>query len=236
MPSVEPSLATMTRSPSTPICANTLSSVSKMHVRSLWAAISTVNAGRGWRSVTGTISPTRPQPEPRRRHQQDVQAEFIGKISERRPEQRRRVAPPQGRRAVDDQRSQAIRRSRKTAWPPPARPGSARGRGSARRRGVGDWSRRTWRGGPAKITESRARSSFACAQRKSLPSRMSKALALPPEIPVGFVGVGRMGANMARRLAERGFKVTAVLDAHAPAAEELARELGAAGLHHARTT
>ncbi len=51
---------------------------------------------------------------------------------------------------------------------------------------------------------------------------------LPPDDTVGFVGVGRMGANMARRLAERGFKVTAVLDTHAPAAGELARELGVA--------
>ena len=51
---------------------------------------------------------------------------------------------------------------------------------------------------------------------------------LPPEKTVGFVGVGRMGANMARRLHERGYEVTAVHDAHAPAAEALGRELGAA--------
>ena len=31
---------------------------------------------------------------------------------------------------------------------------------------------------------------------------------------VGFVGVGRMGANMARRLKDRGFHVTAVYDAN----------------------
>ena len=29
---------------------------------------------------------------------------------------------------------------------------------------------------------------------------------------IGFVGVGRMGANMARRLKECGYKVTAVYD------------------------
>ena len=50
---------------------------------------------------------------------------------------------------------------------------------------------------------------------------------LPAEKTVGFVGVGRMGANMARRLHERGFQVTAVHDVHAPAAEAVARELGA---------
>ncbi len=49
----------------------------------------------------------------------------------------------------------------------------------------------------------------------------------PAEKTVGFVGVGRMGANMARRLADQGFEVTAVYDVHAPAARELAQELGA---------
>jgi len=49
---------------------------------------------------------------------------------------------------------------------------------------------------------------------------------------IGFVGVGRMGGNMARRLKDCGYAVTAVYDVHAPAAEELAKEIGAA---HART-
>jgi len=44
---------------------------------------------------------------------------------------------------------------------------------------------------------------------------------------LAFVGVGRMGANMARRLKETGHDITAVYDRHAPAAEELAHELGA---------
>jgi 3-hydroxyisobutyrate dehydrogenase-like beta-hydroxyacid dehydrogenase len=44
---------------------------------------------------------------------------------------------------------------------------------------------------------------------------------------IGFVGVGRMGANMARRLKETGFPVTAVYDVRAEAAEALAKELGA---------
>jgi 3-hydroxyisobutyrate dehydrogenase len=43
---------------------------------------------------------------------------------------------------------------------------------------------------------------------------------------IGFVGVGRMGANMARRLADCGFPVTAVFDANAAAAQALAQELG----------
>lgn len=42
---------------------------------------------------------------------------------------------------------------------------------------------------------------------------------------IGFVGVGRMGANMARRLKEKGYALTAVQDRHAPAAESLAQEL-----------
>ncbi|MDP3070254.1 MAG: NAD(P)-dependent oxidoreductase [Opitutaceae bacterium] len=44
---------------------------------------------------------------------------------------------------------------------------------------------------------------------------------------IAFVGVGRMGANMARRLKECGYAVTAVHDRHAPAATELAQEIGA---------
>jgi 3-hydroxyisobutyrate dehydrogenase len=44
---------------------------------------------------------------------------------------------------------------------------------------------------------------------------------------IGFVGVGRMGGNMARRLKDCGYAIAAVYDVHTPAAEELARELGA---------
>jgi 3-hydroxyisobutyrate dehydrogenase len=43
---------------------------------------------------------------------------------------------------------------------------------------------------------------------------------------IAFVGVGRMGANMARRLKETGHTITAVYDTQAPAAEALAQELG----------
>lgn len=42
---------------------------------------------------------------------------------------------------------------------------------------------------------------------------------------VAIVGVGRMGANMARRLADQGFEIGAVYDVRREAAEELAREL-----------
>lgn len=45
---------------------------------------------------------------------------------------------------------------------------------------------------------------------------------------VAFVGVGRMGANMARRLKDRGFHVTAVYDANRAVATSLAQELGSA--------
>ncbi len=44
---------------------------------------------------------------------------------------------------------------------------------------------------------------------------------------IAFVGVGRMGANMARRLKDCGYTVTAVYDVHAPSAAELAQEIGA---------
>ena len=43
---------------------------------------------------------------------------------------------------------------------------------------------------------------------------------------IGFVGVGRMGANMARRLKESGFEISAVFDVNTPAAQSLALELG----------
>ena len=45
---------------------------------------------------------------------------------------------------------------------------------------------------------------------------------------IAFVGTGRMGGNMARRLKDCGYNVTAVYDAHAPIAADLAKELGAA--------
>jgi 3-hydroxyisobutyrate dehydrogenase len=42
---------------------------------------------------------------------------------------------------------------------------------------------------------------------------------------IAFVGVGRMGANMARRLASQGFPITAIYDAHTESAKSLATEL-----------
>lgn len=44
---------------------------------------------------------------------------------------------------------------------------------------------------------------------------------------IAFVGVGRMGANMARRLKDCGYPITAVYDVHAPSATTLAHEIGA---------
>lgn len=44
---------------------------------------------------------------------------------------------------------------------------------------------------------------------------------------IGFVGVGRMGANMARRLRDCKFQVTAVYDIDRKAAKALAKEIGA---------
>ncbi len=43
---------------------------------------------------------------------------------------------------------------------------------------------------------------------------------------IGFIGVGRMGANMARRLKECGYAITAVYDIKGAAASALAEELG----------
>src|ERR1051325_7782949 len=44
---------------------------------------------------------------------------------------------------------------------------------------------------------------------------------------IGFIGVGRMGANMARRLHEQHFSVTGIYDTNREAARALAPELGA---------
>ena len=43
---------------------------------------------------------------------------------------------------------------------------------------------------------------------------------------IGVVGVGRMGANMARRLKDCGFPISAVFDARTQVAADLAKELG----------
>src|SRR5258707_5127057 len=43
---------------------------------------------------------------------------------------------------------------------------------------------------------------------------------------IGFVGMGRMGANMARRLKESGYEIGAVYDLNTAAAQSLAQELG----------
>lgn len=42
---------------------------------------------------------------------------------------------------------------------------------------------------------------------------------------IGFVGVGRMGANMARRLKDKGYVIAAVYDCYTEGAESLAKEL-----------
>src|SRR5678815_270815 len=51
-------------------------------------------------------------------------------------------------------------------------------------------------------------------------------LFLMPE-KIGFVGVGRMGANMARRLKDVGYSVAAVYDVRNDSAETVATEVGA---------
>ena len=46
------------------------------------------------------------------------------------------------------------------------------------------------------------------------------------DFKMGVVGVGRMGANIARHLKDDGFSVTAVYDVRSDVANELAQELG----------
>ena len=46
------------------------------------------------------------------------------------------------------------------------------------------------------------------------------------DVKIGFVGVGRMGANMARRLKDQGETIVAVYDQDRATAASLAGELG----------
>ena len=43
---------------------------------------------------------------------------------------------------------------------------------------------------------------------------------------IGFVGVGRMGANMARNLKDKGYSISCVNDVKKDAASSFAEELG----------
>jgi 3-hydroxyisobutyrate dehydrogenase len=52
---------------------------------------------------------------------------------------------------------------------------------------------------------------------------------------IGFVGVGRMGSNMARRLKESSFEISAVYDLNNETALALAQELGAVAAEQPRT-
>ena len=48
----------------------------------------------------------------------------------------------------------------------------------------------------------------------------------PSALGIGFVGVGRMGSNMAKRLKDLGYRMTAIQDCHNESAEIIARDLG----------
>tara|TARA_R110000850_G_scaffold7548_16_gene27410 strand:- start:143 stop:1099 length:957 start_codon:yes stop_codon:yes gene_type:complete len=58
------------------------------------------------------------------------------------------------------------------------------------------------------------------ATKKKLPRR-------PSPKKIAFVGVGRMGANMARHLKDLNYNITAIYDVNRNAADELAAEIGA---------
>ena len=57
------------------------------------------------------------------------------------------------------------------------------------------------------------------------PAQKKAARTTAPKARIGFVGVGRMGANMARHLNDLKYKVTAVYDVNEAAADDLAKEL-----------
>src|SRR5258707_4416926 len=55
-----------------------------------------------------------------------------------------------------------------------------------------------------------------------------------PDQTIGFVGVGRMGANMARRLKDCGCRISAFFDMNTPVARALADELSCPPVEHLR--
>lgn len=59
------------------------------------------------------------------------------------------------------------------------------------------------------------------------PAKKAATKTSPAKKRIAFVGVGRMGANMARRLKDLDYPVTAVYDVNKEAAAELASEIGA---------
>ncbi|MCY3790336.1 MAG: NAD(P)-dependent oxidoreductase [Gemmatimonadetes bacterium] len=61
------------------------------------------------------------------------------------------------------------------------------------------------------------------AKRKSTKRKKGK-----KDFQIGFVGVGRMGANMALNLNDKGFNISAVFDANRRSARSLAKGLGCA--------
>jgi 3-hydroxyisobutyrate dehydrogenase len=67
---------------------------------------------------------------------------------------------------------------------------------------------------------------FALTQPAAKAQQQTQKIKLVMAEKIGFVGVGRMGANMARRLKEVGYPVTAVYDVRTQAAVDLAKELG----------
>ncbi len=73
------------------------------------------------------------------------------------------------------------------------------------------------------IGEEKANNPFYPEFKNSLTTRKGNNMAER----IGVVGVGRMGANMARRLKECGYPVTAVFDVRAQSATDLGKEIGA---------
>lgn len=78
-----------------------------------------------------------------------------------------------------------------------------------------------------KTAQKKATTRKQTAPRKRAAPRKRVAARPVSNTRIGFVGVGRMGANMARHLHDLKYKVTALYDVHEAAAESLAEELGA---------
>lgn len=77
------------------------------------------------------------------------------------------------------------------------------------------------------VGEEKAHNPFYPEFQTTTPSQPSKKKDKTMAERIGIVGVGRMGANMARRLKDVGYPVTAVYDVRAEAASAVGQELGA---------